>query len=66
MRFNYCETTCERGKRVLGEYLAKNNSAYDAFIDFRCFVEGCLKSCPYASSTDITKTQKEEDEVALC
>ena len=63
MFFSYCDNGCEKGKKMLNEYLDKNNSAFDAFVDFQYFVEECSKSCPYKTIKDLTKNYKETSEV---
>ena len=43
----YCYEHCKIGKAASDTFLELNNSAFDAAIDFRCFVENCFKTCPY-------------------
>ncbi len=47
MDLNYCNKSCPIGIEKSRELLDKNNSAYDAAISFRFFVEDCFKYCPY-------------------
>ncbi len=41
----YCGEVCEVGKAKSKILLADNNSAYDAAVDFRFFIEDCQKTC---------------------
>jgi hypothetical protein len=41
----YCGEVCEVGKAKSKVLLADNNSACDAAIDFRFFIEDCQKTC---------------------
>lgn len=43
----YCIKTCELGKRKSEEFLALNNSAYDAAMDMCAFVDKCRITCPH-------------------
>jgi hypothetical protein len=43
----YCFEQCKIGKAASETFLELNNSAFDAVIDFRCFVNSCSKTCPY-------------------
>ena len=47
MDLNFCSIECEKGRKAVSKFLLKNNSAYDAFIDFKYFIEECIKTCPY-------------------
>lgn len=47
MNISYCDKLCPIGSKVSEEILNKNNSAFDAAIDFTYFVEECFKTCPY-------------------
>ena len=44
---DFCIKSCPLGKEKSKEFLNENNSAYDAAIDMRLFVEKCLKTCQY-------------------
>lgn len=44
---NFCDKKCLKGKQMSNELLSKNNSAFDAAIDFVMFTEECFKTCPY-------------------
>jgi hypothetical protein len=50
MDFSYCNEKCPIGKQKSEEFLKANNSAYDAFIDFRFFADECYKTCPYKNN----------------
>lgn len=41
----YCYTICEKGKAKGKQFLDDNNSAFDAALDFRFFVDECKKTC---------------------
>lgn len=43
----YCGTECPKGKKASEDFINKNNSAFDAAIDFSLFVNECFKTCPY-------------------
>ena len=62
MDINYCDSVCPKGKEMLAMLLAKNNSAYDTLIDFRCFAENCIKTCQHKDiaqeNLDISETQE--------
>lgn len=47
MNIAYCDKNCPIGKKKSTEFLDKNNSAYDAALDFMWFTEECFKTCPY-------------------
>ena len=47
MNIAYCDKNCPIGKLKSTEFLDKNNSAYDAALDFMWFTEECFKTCPY-------------------
>ena len=57
MDINYCDTKCPIGKKASKEFLAKNNSAYDAAIDFINFVENCSKTCTNKEQNNTKETQ---------
>jgi hypothetical protein len=42
----YCNETCPIGRAAREKFLNENNSAYDAFIDFKLFADKCFKACP--------------------
>jgi hypothetical protein len=43
----YCNNKCSIGKAASEKFLDKNNSAYDAAIDFWAFTDECFKTCPF-------------------
>ena len=47
MNIAYCCESCSIGKAASENFLAINNSAFDAAIDFQYFVDNCFKSCPH-------------------
>ena len=47
MNIGYCNDSCKIGQAASKECLESNNSAFDAALDFRFFVENCFKTCPY-------------------
>ena len=47
MNISYCDKICPLGSKKSEEFLDKNNSVFDAAIDFTYFVEECFKTCPY-------------------
>ena len=47
MNIEYCDKFCAIGREKREELLDKNNSAYDAAMDFMWFTEKCFKTCPY-------------------
>jgi hypothetical protein len=47
LNLDYCYKICSVGKKAAAEFLDKNNSAYDAAIDFWSFTDECFKNCPY-------------------
>ena len=47
MNIGYCDNICPLGSKKSEEFLDKNNSVFDAAIDFTYFVEECFKTCPY-------------------
>lgn len=52
MKFDikYCGECCDIGKAAQEKFLDKNNSAFDAAIDFWDFTENCIKTCPYKAT----------------
>ena len=46
MNCDYC-SKCPIGSQASEKFLDKNNSPYDAAIDFMSFVNECSKTCPY-------------------
>lgn len=47
MDIGYCDKICMIGKKASEDFLLKNNSAYDAALDFIFFTKECFKTCPY-------------------
>lgn len=43
----YCNEKCPIGIRMRDKFLNENNSAFDAAVDFRFFVDKCFIDCPY-------------------
>lgn len=58
MDITYCNDKCPIGRAARDEFLALNNSAFDAAFDFRRFVDSCVETCPYK---DMHAPQCEED-----
>lgn len=50
---DFCIKKCPLGKEKSKDFLAQNNSVYDAVIDMRSFVEECLKTCPHKDKLNI-------------
>ena len=50
-----CNSECPKGIKISEELLDKNNSPYDAALDFMAFIKECSKTCPYKTEL------KEED-----
>ena len=48
----FCIKSCPVGIEKSRELLSKNESVYDAVADMRCFVEKCIKTCPYKDKID--------------
>jgi hypothetical protein len=44
---DYCYKKCSTGKKASDEFIDKNNSVYDAAVDFWSFTDECFKTCPY-------------------
>lgn len=64
MNFDYCYKKCKLGKSKSAHLLAINNSAYDAAIDFRFFVDECYKTCPHKDQHVITPVQKDSADIS--
>ena len=47
MNIEYCDKQCPIGVEARNKFLDKNNSAYDAAMDFHFFTEKCFETCPY-------------------
>ena len=47
MNICYCNEKCSKGIKICEELLDKNNSAYDAALDFFAFAKECFKTCPF-------------------
>lgn len=60
MIFDYCHKKCDIGKKASENFLMNCESAIDAAIDFRDFVNECLKNCPHKKN-DSKKVIKEEN-----
>jgi hypothetical protein len=43
----YCYEKCEKGKAFAQKVIWVCESAFDAALEFDCFVEECFKACPY-------------------
>lgn len=56
MDITYCCESCSIGKAASEKFLASNNSAFDAAIDFQYFVEDCYKSCTCCLQKDLINT----------
>ena len=41
----YCDCKCPLGIKRRNEFLNSSNSAFDAALDMRDFVENCAKTC---------------------
>jgi hypothetical protein len=52
---DFCIKTCPLGVKKSEEFLAKNNSAYDAALDMHFFVDECKKTCPHKNKFSETK-----------
>ena len=52
---DFCFDNCPIGREAKQKFLDENNSAYDAAIDFRLFVEECKKSCKIKLGVDLAK-----------
>ena len=61
MYITYCNEKCDIGAKAREQFLANNNSAYDAVIDFLHFEAQCRNTCPYKEIRD-----KFESEVNQC
>jgi hypothetical protein len=46
-KIDCCAKDCPIGKAKSAELLERENSAYDAAIDFWAFVSECSKTCKY-------------------
>lgn len=62
MDITYCNDKCSIGKAARDEFLAMNNSAFDAAFDFRYFTENCFKRCPFKSEHITLKKEGVLDE----
>ena len=47
MNIKYCGEKCKIGMQKSKDFLAENNSIFDAVLDFTWFTEECFKTCPY-------------------
>jgi hypothetical protein len=47
MNFDYCDKECPIGIKASKEFLDKNNSAFDAALDFACFIKKCSETCHF-------------------
>lgn len=50
MNIVYCNDECPIGRAMRDKFLNENNSAYDAAMDFRFFVDKCFVDCPYKAA----------------
>ena len=57
MNIRYCNEHCCIGQAAKEKFLDVNNSAIDAAMDFRFFIDNCFKTCPHKSAH--TTTDKE-------
>lgn len=55
MDITYCNNKCATGMAMRNEFLAKNNSVFEAAADFSHFTENCFKTCPYKEAHNRTK-----------
>jgi hypothetical protein len=46
MDITYCNDQCLIGQKARDKFLAENNSAFDAAIDFQIFASKCFETCP--------------------
>ena len=46
MDYSYCDKQCPIGIEARNKFLAKNDSVFDAAMDFYFFTEECFKTCP--------------------
>lgn len=60
MDINYCNKKCTIGQAASNKFLDINNSAYDAAMDFRFFVDNCFKTCPHKAEHVKAQTDKEK------
>lgn len=51
----YCNHKCDIGIAAREEFLAKNNSVFDAIIDFDYFTAECSKTCTYQIEHNLNK-----------
>ena len=54
MNITYCNDKCSIGQAASQKFLSINNSAFDAAMDFRFFVDNCFKSCPHKAEHQST------------
>ena len=52
MNQDYCSKRCLIGIKASEEFLDKQNSAFDAAIDFMLFANKCFDTCPYKEEHD--------------
>jgi hypothetical protein len=53
MNIVYCNEKCPIGIRMKNKFLNENNSAYDAAMDFRFFVDKCFIDCPHKAEHEV-------------
>lgn len=47
MNIVYCNEICTIGSAARNKFLEVNNSALDAAMDFRFFIDNCFETCPH-------------------
>lgn len=52
MDISYCNDKCPIGKAMRDKFLNENNSAYDAALDFRFFIDKCFQDCSHRAEHD--------------
>jgi len=62
VNIEYCGKKCPKGIKASEEFLNRNNSAYDAAIDFWDFTDKCFETCPYKEA----HTKKEKQLTVCC
>ena len=61
MNIEYCGKKCSKGIKASEKFLNRNNSAYDAAIDFWDFTDKCFETCPYKEAH-----AKKEKQLTVC
>ena len=59
LNLTFCNNECSKGQAAKEQFLANNNSAFDAIIDFWHFTDECFNTCPYKEqhNSDITSEE---------